>query len=49
MGLSLRELEKQLIIETLLAHNNNKKKTAEILGISPRTLRNKLNEYKNGS
>ncbi|ADI38920.1 acetoacetate metabolism regulatory protein AtoC [Waddlia chondrophila 2032/99] len=49
VGLSLRELEKQLIIETLLAHNNNKKKTAEILGISPRTLRNKLNEYKNGS
>lgn len=46
VGLSLRELEKQLIIETLLAHNNNKKKTAEILGISPRTLRNKLNEYR---
>jgi len=46
VGLSLRELEKQLIIETLHAHNNNKKKTAEILGISPRTLRNKLNEYK---
>jgi two-component system, NtrC family, response regulator AtoC len=46
VGLSLRELEKQLIIETLHVHNNNKKKTAEILGISPRTLRNKLNEYK---
>lgn len=46
VGLSLRELEKQLIIETLHVHNNNKKKTAEILGISPRTLRNKLNEYR---
>lgn len=46
VGSSLRELEKQLIIETLHTNNNNKKKTAEVLGISPRTLRNKLNEYK---
>lgn len=45
VGVSLEELEKRLIIETLQAQNNNRKKTAEILGISPRTLRNKLREY----
>lgn len=45
VGISLAELEKRFIIETLSVHQNNKKKTAEILGISPRTLRNKLNEY----
>lgn len=45
VGVSLHELEKRLIIETLETQDNNRKKTAEILGISPRTLRNKLNEY----
>ncbi len=45
VGVTLHQLEKRLIIETLQAHNNNKKKTAEMLGISARTLRNKLNEY----
>lgn len=46
IGVSLQEIEKKMIIETLEAQNNNKKKTAEILGISPRTLRNKLSQYK---
>jgi two-component system response regulator AtoC len=45
VGATLQELEKRLILETLNAQNNNRKKTAEILGISPRTLRNKLHEY----
>lgn len=43
--LSLHELEKEHILTTLEAHNNNRTQTAEILGISPRTLRNKLHEY----
>jgi two-component system response regulator AtoC len=46
VGITLRELEKRLIIETLEAHNDNRTKTAEVLDISVRTLRNKLNEYK---
>lgn len=46
IGVTLQELEKQLIIETLEAHNMNRTKTAATLGISIRTLRNKLNEYK---
>lgn len=46
VGITLKELEKRLIIETLHAHNHNRKKTAEILDISVRTLRNKINEYR---
>jgi two-component system response regulator AtoC len=46
VGITLQELEKQMIIETLQAQNNNRTRTAEVLGISIRTLRNKLNEYK---
>lgn len=47
VGLSLQELEKLLIIETL-AKYHSRRKTAEVLGISERTLRNRLQEYKNG-
>lgn len=45
VGMSLQELEKQLIIETLRDNKYNRTHTAEILGISVRTLRNKLHEY----
>ena len=45
-GRSLQDLEKQLIIETLQAQKNNRTKAAEILGISTRTLRNKILEFK---
>jgi len=45
-NVTLREMEKQLIFKTLRGYNNNRTKTADILGISVRTLRNKLNEYK---
>lgn len=44
-GLSVAEAEKRLIFETLRATGNNKTKAAELLGISIRTLRNKLHEY----
>ena len=45
VGITLHELEKRLIIETLASQKNNRTKTAEVLGISIRTLRNKLHEY----
>ena len=38
-------MEKVLILETLKANGNNKTKAADMLGISIRTLRNKINEY----
>ena len=42
---SLDDAEKQLILRTLSAHGNNKTRTAEILGISLKTLHNKLKSY----
>lgn len=44
-GLSVADAEKKLIFETLRVTGNNKTRAAELLGISIRTLRNKLNEY----
>ncbi len=45
-GLTLAEMEKRLIIQTLTETNQNRTKAAQILGISIRTLRNKLSEYR---
>ena len=47
-GVSLRELEKQLIAVTLQETDGNRTQAAEMLGISLRTLRNKLREYREG-
>ena len=46
VGLSLKEMEKQLIFQTLKEVDDNRTHAARILGISIRTLRNKLKEYK---
>lgn len=45
-GMSLSEVEKRLIIQTLELTAQNRTRAAQMLGISIRTLRNKLNEYK---
>jgi DNA-binding NtrC family response regulator len=47
--MSVREMERALIMETLQAMNGNRTKAAKVLGISLRTLRNKLREYQVGS
>lgn len=43
---TLREVERQMILQALQANDNNRTHAAEILGISVRTLRNKLHEYR---
>lgn len=45
-GMSLSEVEKRLIIQTLELTAQNRTRAAQMLGISIRTLRNKLNEYR---
>ncbi len=44
--LTISEMEKQLIIRSLDQTSGNRTKAADLLGISVRTLRNKLNDYK---
>ena len=46
VGTSLDEMERDLILRTLEAAGGNKTRTAEILGISVRTLHNKLQRYR---
>jgi DNA-binding NtrC family response regulator len=45
-GITVREMEKELIFNTLKSVNDNRTHAAKMLGISIRTLRNKLNEYR---
>ncbi|HIJ83926.1 MAG: two component, sigma54 specific, transcriptional regulator, Fis family [Magnetococcales bacterium] len=45
IGTTVREMEEILIHRTLDEVNGNRTRAAELLGISIRTLRNKLNEY----
>jgi len=45
VGMTVHDAEKLLIMRTLESESGNRTKAAEILGINPRTLRNKLNEY----
>jgi DNA-binding NtrC family response regulator len=45
VGTTVDEAEKQLILKTLQSTRNNKTRAAEILGISSKTLQNKLKEY----
>lgn len=44
-GLTIAGAEKELIMQTLASSGQNRTKAAQMLGISIRTLRNKLNEY----
>jgi len=45
-GMTVREMEKELIFNTLEEVNDNRTHAARMLGISIRTLRNKLNDYR---
>ncbi|HEY7557957.1 MAG TPA: sigma-54 dependent transcriptional regulator [Candidatus Binatia bacterium] len=45
-SVSMREMEEQLIFKTLKKVNDNRTQAARMLGISVRTLRNKLKQYR---
>lgn len=47
-GMTVSQAEKLLIMKTLEFTGQNRTRAAEMLGISIRTLRNKLNEYREG-
>jgi DNA-binding NtrC family response regulator len=49
VGTTVEEAERLLILKTLEATSNNKTRAAEILGISLKTLHNKLKEYGNST
>ncbi|MDP1991991.1 MAG: sigma-54 dependent transcriptional regulator [Syntrophales bacterium] len=44
-GMSLAEMERELIVKTLAETGGNRTRAAEVLGINRRTLQNKLREY----
>jgi DNA-binding NtrC family response regulator len=46
VGASIEEVERRLIMATLEAHGGNKRQTAEVLGVSLKTLYNRLNTYR---
>ena len=46
VGMSLKQMEQILIGKTLELTGNNKSQAAHILGITVRTLRNKLTDYR---
>jgi DNA-binding NtrC family response regulator len=48
VGASIREVEKRLILTTLERLRGDKKQTADVLGISLKTLYNRLNAYRAG-
>lgn len=46
IGLKLEDLERKYILQTLYFAHQNRTKAADLLGISIRTLRNKINQYR---
>jgi DNA-binding NtrC family response regulator len=45
VGLPLRDIERDLVLETLAQTDGNRTISARLLGLSIRTLRNKITEY----
>lgn len=45
VGMSLADAKKALVTATLEAHRGNKRKTAEVLGITLKTLYNMLHRW----
>ena len=47
IGHSLAHVEREFILQTLRFHRGNRTRAADLLGISIRSLRNKIRDYRN--
>lgn len=47
IGHTLAHVEREFILQTLRFHHGNRTRAADLLGISIRSLRNKINDYRN--
>ena len=45
VGHTIEEIERELILDTLVYHCGNRSRAADVLGISIRTMRNKIHAY----
>jgi DNA-binding NtrC family response regulator len=45
VGATVGEVERELVLQTLARCNGNRTRAARVLGMSIRTLRNKIREY----
>ena len=45
IGSTVEEIERELVLQTLARCDGNRTRAARVLGISVRTLRNKIREY----
>jgi DNA-binding NtrC family response regulator len=48
IGTTLDEVERRMLLKTLAYYDNNKLKAAEVLGISAKTIYNRLSRYQDG-
>ena len=45
IGSTVGEIERELVLQTLARFNGNRTRAARVLGVSVRTLRNKIRQY----
>jgi DNA-binding NtrC family response regulator len=45
IGATVGEVERELVVQTLIRCNGNRTRAARVLGVSVRTLRNKIRSY----
>jgi DNA-binding NtrC family response regulator len=46
VGMSFEEIEREMLLRTLAEYGNNKRQAARVLGITPKTVYNRLLRYR---